>query len=549
MGRPKSRRLMTEIASIDYRKLPYKRLFVDYLHRYQALSEFFPGDPFEKASWAKLAAALDKATHPRADVAKALSELNRALGADEAALASLSALEKGALAVVTGQQVGILGGPLFTLYKALTAVRLARTASADLGRPVVPLFWMDTDDHDFEEIRDAYLLGSTGELVSLRYEAGGESRLPVGGRRLTPPIEKLLEQASEALPSSEFKSDLFQALRESYAPGRTLAEAFGSFLLRMTRGSGLAVVDPSARALKRLGVDLFRRELREGRESRERVRAATERLVSAGYHSQASPVYSQLNLFYTGVERHPITIEGSGFRLSRDSRIVSAQEVEQLLLEEPESFSPNVFLRPVYQDTLLPTLAYVAGPSELAYLAQLRGFYAHFGVTMPLITPRASLTVVERPQARFLERSKIPFPRLSTDDESVLNELLRQHSPPQLEEDLARAQSCIQEITSALERDLAEVDPTLVPTVASTRGKLLHHLKELESKALRAVKKKNETIRAQFHATRTALFPGFAMQERKLSPLVFLNKHGWHFSRMVEEGADPGAKAHLLLYV
>jgi bacillithiol biosynthesis cysteine-adding enzyme BshC len=334
----------------------------------------------------------------------------------------------------------------------------------------------------------------------------------------------------------------------AYAPGRSFAEAFGGFLLRLTRGTGLAVVDPSTPVLKRLAVDLFRREITDGRESRERVLSATEKLVAAGYHAQASLSDSQLNLSYAGPERHPITVEGQGLRLAPDGEVLPRKEVVRLLEREPECFSPNVLLRPLYQDTILPTLAYVAGPSELAYLGQLRGLYTHFGVTMPLVAPRSSFTIVERPQARFLDRYGVDLTRLRTDDESLLNEILRRHSPPGLEEDLVRAQTCIQEITSALERDLAEVDPTLVPTVASTRGKLFHHLKELESKALRAIKRKNETVRSQFLVTRTALFPGFEMQERKLSPLVFLNKHGWHFSRMVEEGADPTVKAHQLLY-
>ncbi len=539
---------MTEIVPLDYRKLSYKPLCLDYLHRYDALSEFFPGNPFENESWAKVARELDAATHPRAAVSRALLDLNRDRGADEAALSSITALEEGALAVVTGQQVGILGGPLYTLYKALSAVRVARSASAQLGRPVVPLFWMDADDHDFDEVRHAHLLNASGELVSVHYEAeGGKSRIPVGGRRLGPAIEKVLEEASQALPASEFKAELFQAL-DAYAPGRSLAEAFGSFLLRLTRGTGLAIVDPSIPALKRLAVNLFRRELSEGQESRESVRAATRKLVAAGYHAQASVMDSHVNLFYARPERHPISVEGNGFRLAPDGGVLSREEVARLLDEEPECFSPNVLLRPLYQDTLLPTLAYIAGPSELAYFAQLRGLYALFGVTMPIVAPRASFTVVERPQARFLERYGVDLVRLNSDDESVLNEILRRHSPPRLEEDLARANSCIQEITSALERDLAEIDPTLVPTVASTRGKLFHHLKELESKAHRAIKRKNETVHGQFLATRTALFPGFEMQERKLSPLVFLNKHGWHFSRMVEEGADPAVKAHLLLY-
>ncbi|MGH9333887.1 MAG: bacillithiol biosynthesis cysteine-adding enzyme BshC [Vicinamibacteria bacterium] len=540
---------MTEIVPLDYRKLSYKPLFLDYLHRYDALSPFFPGDPFHPDSFRRIAKELDARHHPRVETGAALKKLNRDLGADDAALESIRSLTEGALAIVTGQQVGILGGPLYTLYKALTSVHLARDDSSLLDRPVVPLFWMDADDHDFDEVRHAYLLDASNDLLHLQYEVSdNESRVPVGTRRLGPGIETVLQTASQALPASEFKEDLWKVVEECYAPGRSLSEAFGSLLLHLTRSTGLVVVDPSIPELKRLAVDLFQREMREGSTSSELVRKVTERLVAAGYHAQAAPAPAHLNLFYAKPQRHPVTLDGSRVRLSADGAVVSREEAERLLVEEPECFSPNVLLRPLYQDTILPTLSYVAGPNELAYFAQLGEVYSHFGVTMPLISPRSSLTVVERAQSRFLERYGVDLRRLSSNDESLLNEILRQHSPPQLEEDLTRARACIQEITAALERDLDSVDPTLVPTVASTRGKLLHHLKELETKALRAVKRKNETVRNQFLATRTALFPGFDMQERKLSPVVFLNKYGRHFPEMVEERADPAQKAHLLLY-
>jgi bacillithiol synthase len=540
---------MTEIVPLDYRKLSYKQLFVDYLHRFEPLSPFFPGDPYEPGSWRRVASSLDEREPIRPEVVASLDTLNRSLGADEAAAGTLSALGDGALAIVTGQQVGLLGGPAYTLYKALTAVRLARWATSMLGRKVVPLFWMDSDDHDFEEVRHAYVLSAESALVELTAGAAdADGRLPVGALELDAGIGDVLSSASEALPASEFKETVLAALRECYAPGRTLTEAFGSWLLTLTRGTGLAVVDPTLPALKRAAARLFQREASEGSRSSQLVRDTTDRLVALGYHAQATPADSHLNLFYASPSRVPVTMVDGGFRLSSDGDAVSAREMERLVSDHPERFSPNVILRPVYQDTLFPTLSYVAGPNELAYFAQLGDVYRHFGVTMPLVAPRASFTIVERAQARFLERYEVDVTRLDSNDESLLNEILRRHTPPQLEEDLSRARNCIQEITAALERDLAPVDPTLVGTVVSTRGKLLHHLKELESKTLRAVKRKNDTVRTQFLSTRTALFPGFDMQERKLSPLVFLNKYGWHFSKLVEESADPSVKSHLLLY-
>lgn len=543
---------MPQTAALDYRSLgSYKPLFLDYLDQFEKLSPFFTANPYEKSSWRRIAGELEQRKHPRARVAEALRSLNRDDGCDAATLGSLDALASGALAVVTGQQVGLFGGPLYTLYKALTAVRLAEWAGSELGTKVVPVFWMDADDHDFAEVQKSYVIDRDEELRQLLYESSRrDERLPVGGLVLERSVEELMSSASNALPDTEFKADIFGTLKECYAPGRTMAQAFAAWLHYMTRGTGLIVVDPSLQELKALGTDLFLREVEEESASSASVRKTTVELLARGYHEQASPSDGQLNLFCTSPGRYPVSVADSGFRLSANGSgsVVSKGELKRLVQAEPSRFSPNVLLRPIYQDTLLPTLAYVAGPNELAYFAQLGAVYRHFGVTMPLIASRMSFTVIERPQARFLERYDVDITKLSTDDESLLNDIVRTHTPPQLDEDLTRARTCIQEITSALERDLAAVDKTLVPTVQSTRGKLFHHLKELESKTLRAVKRKNETVRSQFLATRTALFPGFGLQERRLSPVGFFNKHGWHFSRMLDEAVVPESKKHILFH-
>ena len=537
---------MPHTSTLDYSKLPsYKPLFLDYLNNFDALSPFFAADPFDAAAWGDVAAKLEG----KSATADPLRKLNVSLGADEATLASLDALGEGALAVVSGQQVGIFGGPLYTIAKALTAVRLARLAEQRLGRRVVPLFWMDADDHDFAEVQKTSILTRGNELLDLRYEPpGAPGRHSVGRLVLAPEISAVIDKAGEVLTDSEFKEDVLASLRSSYAPGRSMAEAFGAWMLRMTRGTGLAVIDPTLPELKAMGAALFERELEERSKSSAIVNKTSEELVARGYHVQASPADGQLNLFYAHPDRAAIGVSDGGMRLAADGATVSKEDVVQQLRDEPGRFSPNVLLRPIYQDTLFPTLAYVAGPSELAYFAQIRGLYEHFGVVMPLIASRASFTVVERAPARFLERYDVPFVELKSNDEAILNSIVRQHTPPQLDEDLTRARNCIEDITSALERDLAPVDKSLVPTVQSTRGKLLHHLKELESKALRAVKRKNETVRQQFLAARTALFPGFAFQERRLSALGFLAKYGWHFTTMIEESVDPQSKAHTLFY-
>ena len=542
--------MLDSTRKLDYRELAsYKPLFLDYVYRFDRLAPYFPGNPGDPDAWRRVAKTVSDYPRQTKRVAEVLQEQNREMGADPAVSQALEALANGALAVVTGQQVGLFGGPLYSLYKALTAVELAKKVGLIIDRPVVALFWMDADDHDFEEVSSVNFIDPSQELITLSYQpAEIQEGASVGALPLESSIEELVAQAEDCLPASEFKQEILDALGESYAPGRTLAEAFGSWLLRMTRETGLAVVDPTVRPLKSLAASLFQRETSEKSESTRLVEETTGRLVSEGYHAQAGTADHRLNLLYSDPVRSHIMVEDSGFRLSDQGSAVSLEELEKLVDEAPERFSANVLLRPLVQDHLLPTIGYVGGPNELAYLAQLGAVYDHFGVPMPLIVPRTSITVVEKAAAKFLSRHGLKLPDLRVNDESVLNDILMDLAPPQLDEDLSRARTCIHEITQTLEKDLAAIDPTLASAAKSTRGKLLHHLGELEVKSRRAIKKKNDILRRQFFSTRTALFPNFDMQERQLSPVQYLAKYGWHFTEMVRESIDVEEPGHVLLF-
>jgi len=541
---------------LDYQEISsYKPLFLDYLHRYERLAPFFTADPRDREAWVERARRVAEKPRERDRLAAALRQQNAALGADEKAFEAIDGLAGGALAVVTGQQVGLLGGPLYTLYKALTAVELARRATETVGKPVVALFWMDVDDHDFEEVRKVRFLDRDHAIQELSYEPEGTlGDVPVAAHRLEPAIERLLSRLGELLPESEFKAEVLSLLAQCYRPGETLPDAFGRLLLRLTRGLGLVMVNPADPELKSLAAPLFEREARERSESGRRVSETSEKLLALGYHAQASWSPEQLNLFHAAPGRFHIVSADGRFRLSGDGRPVSTEDLVELIRREPERFSPNVLLRPLYQDTILPTLAYVAGPNELAYFAQLAGVYQHFDLPMPLVVPRASFTVVEKSQARFLQRYRVKLAELRANDESVLNRILRGQAPPELDNlqnDFERARACLQEITQALSRDLAAVDPTLVAAAGSIQGKVLHLIQELENKSLRALKRKDETLRRQFLSTRTALFPNFQLQERELSAVHFLARYGGFFVEMVRQAIDPTepvVREHILIY-
>lgn len=540
-----------DVERLDYRELPfYKPLFLDYVYRFDRLAPFFAGDIREPDAWRR--AAEEVSAYPRQPqaLAHALREQNERLGGDDAAASTIDSIERGGLVIVTGQQVGLLGGPLYSLYKALTAVELARRATSQLGRPVGAVFWMDADDHDFEEVCSFSILDASQELATLRYQpADPVKAVPVGTLRLDAHIAQLLTETAAEVPPSDFKEVVLDAVKESYRPGSTLAEAFGGWLLRMTRGTGLAVLDPTARSVKSLARSIFHREIDESRESSARIEQTTAKLVDQGYHAQAGTEDGRIHLLYANPTRSPILVEDSEFRLSSDAKLLTAKELQELVEAEPQRFSGNVFLRSIVQDHLLPTLAYVAGPNEIAYLAQLGGAYEFFGVPRPLIVPRASLTLVEKPAAKFLRRNELKFANLSVDDESALNTILKELTPPELEEDFARARTCIEEITKALETDMKAIDPTLASTTRSTRGRLLHQLGDLETKGRRAIKKKNATLRRQFFAARSSLFPNFEMQERRLSPVPYFAKYGWYLTDRIRESISIDEPGHILFYL
>ncbi len=485
-------------------------------------TDFLP-DPFApdaEGQAVERALALER---PRDAVADALLDANRRWGADPAALASAARLrEPASIAVVTGQQPGLLGGPLYGLAKAVSAVVAARQLATRSGRPAVPIFWVEGDDHDFEEVRTTWMLDGAGQPVTLRYRPDDEAPgLPGSVRKLDRNIATLLDDFAATLPASDFTEAVIAAAREAYAPGNTLAEAFCRLLAWCTRGTGLIVMDPSDPALKRLAVPVYRTALERQLEARRLVEARNTELAAAGFTAQASP--TGYGVFRT---------DDAGIRLRLEPPGPD-------LAGQPERISAAVLLRPLVQDTLLPTAAYVAGPSELAYHAQIGDLYDLHGIPRPLVLPRHQIAILGRASLRVLDKDGIPFDDLAATDEAALN---RRAGDPRSVESLGAAQAANVEHLEVVEAALGSLDASLAGAVARARGRILGILQDLEGKALRAAKRRDGERRQRFLRTRNLLFPGGRPQERRLGPLVFLGRHGPGFAHQLETAlADPAA--------
>jgi bacillithiol biosynthesis cysteine-adding enzyme BshC len=524
-------------VAVDLRRLPWvRRLAADYVFDFPKLAAFFAGDPSSPDAWADAIRRTQQHPRRRAEIASVIAAQQERRGAPAAALAGAARLaEPGTIAIVTGQQAGLFGGPLFTLLKAVTTIRLAERVSRDHDVTAVPVFWIDAEDHDWEEVRRAAVLDGDLELrdVSAAPPDGAGQR-SIGSLTWPAAIQDTVDALDALLPRTEFTAWLVDLLGATYTPERTVSDTFARLLERLMGEHGLVVYDASDRAAKPLLADLFATELQHaGRSALVAARAGSD-LVARGYHMQVTPHADHAALFEINGGRDPIQRENGQFRVG--GTVVAADALVDRARRQPSEFSPNVLLRPVAQDTLFPTVCYVAGPNELAYLAQLRGVYDGFGVPMPLVALRATATLVDSAALRFLTRYRIPLEDLQSQDERALNELLRTLLPGSVERSLRDAERAIVGGMETVIATIPAVDPTLEGKARSVLGRMQHELDTLRGKVLQAAKRRDETLRRQFLHTRAQAFPAGEAQERAVSGISFLARYGPALvTRLIEE--------------
>jgi bacillithiol biosynthesis cysteine-adding enzyme BshC len=536
------------VLSVDIRRFPWiRRLASDYAFEFGALREFFAGNPADSESWRAAIARVQ--AHPRrrdalADVLRA-QQLRR--GAPATALAAADVLrDPASVAVVTGQQAGLFGGPLFTLLKAISALRQASLVRTTYGVPAVAVFWVEAEDHDWDEVKACRVLDAELEPRSTTLDReSSEQSTPIASVTLDEAVERALGELQQLLPPTEFTAGVLEALRSAYRPGTGMADAFARWLDRALGPQGLIVYDASDPAAKPLAAPLFRAEIERPGETSRRAADAGRRLESLGYHAQVMPAEGSVALFHLRDAREPIRAGSDGFRVGE--RDESRYGLLERVTTSPEEFSPGVLLRPLVQDTLFPTVAYVAGPNELAYLAQLRDVYEAFGVPMPLFLQRASATLVDSNAFRFLSRSGLAFEALCAGDESALNELLAAQLPPTVDAALQEAMDAIERRMTRLAEELPKVDQTLEAAAKSAMTRMQDDLRKLQGKIIQAAKKKDETLRRQFKHARAQAFPGGQPQEREVAFVYFLNKYGLTLvDRLVDELPPEQGQHHVI---
>jgi len=537
-------------AGLDIGRLPWvKPLLLAYEQDYESVAAFFAGNPRVPGDWHAMVARVGSDGRDRGAVSAVVAAELESRGAPSEARAAVETLARpGSVAVLTGQQAGLFGGPLYTLFKAVTAIQLARQVSRQQGVDAVPIFWIASEDHDWDEVRTTVVLDAEGRLCRVTApDVAGSGDQPVGALTFDERIGQTITALEQRLPKTPWTADLVDALRRHYRVGSNLGRALAGWLDELLGRHGLIVFDGSDPAAKPLVADLFVRELESPERTAESVRAQGEALRALGHGAQIVPAEHATALFYLDAGgRHPVRFADGQFLVGRSARPTG--ELLQEAVAHPERFSPNVMLRPIVQDRLFPTICYVAGPGELAYQAQFGPIYESFGVERPLFASRASATVLDRATARFIDKHDVSFEELAITDDSVLNRLVADRLVPEIGSTVSDLERTIAEGMDRMSAAAAGVDPTLAGAADTTARRMRLALDTLERKIVRAAKRSDETLRRQFEHARTVSFPNGQPQDRVLGVAAVLNQYGPALlDELVDQLPVDGGRHYLLV--
>ncbi len=527
---------------IPFTAIPHtSQLFRDFLYDFERVRRFYSHPPRRRDWLPQVAAALPYDQQRRERVAAILERQNRAWGASPQALASIQRLRQGACAAVTGQQVTLFGGPLFSLLKAFTAVAIAEEARGH-GVDCVPIFWLATEDHDLAEVNHVTLLGEEGKLERLATESHAAPNAPISDIRFGVEIEAVAGQAAGILGETEITA----LLRQAYRPGETLGSAFARLFATLFGEWGVILLDASDPELHEVAQPVYRAAIVGAEEIDNALLARGKELRAAGYHEQVKVTPSSTLLFEKrNGAREVIHRQNGGFVIGHDQ--FSREQLLAQIASEPRRFSANVLLRPVVQDYLLPTIAYTGGPAEVAYFAQAAVVYEEVLGRVTPVLPRFSATLLDARAQRLMNKYQVPFPDLFHGPEAF-RELLAQRSiPRELDSAFSEAERAVSESMAGIRRSIEKLDPTLVEAAARAESKMAHQVRRLRGRAGKAELRRNQELDRHAQWLSSVLFPNKSLQEREIAGVAFLARHGRELLHTLYQAARSGCPDHQLI--
>lgn len=532
--------------SIPFSSIPsFNELFLNYINDFNNLKEFYKfdfsnKDDFKSCLNEKKSSYLADGLFTRDQICDILTKQNTEFESSEKTFENIELLRKdNTFVIVTGQQLGFLTGPLYTVFKAISAIKLSeklRLENPDLN--FVPIFWMESDDHDFPEINNVSVITSENEIKKISYfEKGTESEKylkPSGSIILDEYIDQFINQLEDSFNKTDFSADLFGKIRGAYKSGNSVSTAFGKFMNLIFSGKGLILFDPSSPDVKKLLIPVFKRELDTSPEICENV-INTSVDLEKKFPIQVKP--KPINLFYIheGGRYLLEPRENDVYALKHSRQKFSKEELYGLLESNYERFSWNVVTRPICEDYLLPVIAYVGGPSEVSYFGQFKSVYNSYGITMPVVYPRTSATILENRVTNFLEKNKIDFLEL-LDEKKLSKKLLLSISDVSAEQIFSDLKDELTGIFYTYEKELARIDSNQTESFMKRGRQFIDSLDVAKDKFMNSQLKQSELISSQLRKVLMNVFPEGVLQERVLNITYFLNKYGPSFiDRLMSE--------------
>lgn len=498
-------------SCLNQRLIPgTSRLFSDYLYHFDRISGFYDWSPFDTKSYACAADRIQFPAERRRAIVNALREQN-----PDAENLSLLENARG-VAVVTGQQVGLFGGPAYTIYKAVTAARLAEQLNSE-GIPAVPVFWLATEDHDIAEVNHAWTFDRS--VTPMKLEAVARSADGPAGRAVLEQVP--LEQLSKTLDGFAYKDEVLAVVERAYRPGVTLGEGFLQLVRELLAPLGLVFLEPLNKSFREIVAPFLAEAAKRTPDIMRAVLERSGELERAGYHAQV----------FADAETSPLFLLDGGQRVTlklRDGQFTNKHKsyTAEDLQSRAADISPNALLRPLMQDFALPTVAYVGGPAEVAYMAQCQPLYHELLGRMPVIVPRNGFTLMDDHMVRLLNRYHLDIVDILDHPEKVQARIARQLVPADITHCLEKMKSAISAELQDTGRALATFDPTLQTSLAKSGAKIQYQLSKITAKTARETFRRDERAADAARRLCNAIYPHEHLQERMYTILPFLAQHG-----------------------
>jgi len=538
------------VETIPFERIPHQsRLFLDYLKDPVALRRFYPSAVrFHHELPQRVPEVLAKYEVNRSSVCDALETMNRRWQAPDETLRNIELLrDEDCIAVVTGQQAGLFTGPLYTIYKALAAVKLAGCLR-QRNTKAVPVFWIAAEDHDFAEVATAEFVNRDCQLNRVTVsEALHREGDPVGKVILDDSIVAVVDQLFEQLPASEFASEMRTRVLNAWKPGLGFVESFARMMMSLLGKYGLILLDPLDPGLKKLASPLYSAAACKASEIAASIEQRSKDLEDAGYHAQVTATTNSFPLFLhddTGARR-AVSRTGEGkYKVKDQEEEYTCEELAQLALEHPERFSPNVTLRAVVQDYLLPTIAYLGGSAEIAYFAQTAEVYRVLGRPATPILPRSSLTIMERHAGRVLERYNLSLEDFFEGIDPVITRVVEEHLGVNTAKLFVKSEEHINQELDRLRGELQAIDPTLAGALDTGRKKINYQLEGLRTRFVRAQMSRDEAAHRQLQRAFEQLYPNKELQERHINITSLLARHGTYVIEWIYNAINLSSDEH-----